>query len=158
MPDSLALRREQWPVLAEITKGCLARPIGLGDSDLIVMGDFNSTGSPGQGPKGPAIEQAELATALAPTGIRRLTSATGCTAYYDGQRRDAWKEPSEIDLVWVRDLDESLDANTEVHSGTHCAASRCQDFRSTDAYPVRDYESVSDHCPVVLDLRRADDD
>ena len=158
MPDSMPLRREQWPVLAEIAQGCLGRSPGAGDSDLIVVGDFNTTGPPGHGALGPAFEQSELAKVFAPASVRRLTSATGCTAYYDGQRRDAWKEPSEIDLVWVRGLDESLDANAEVHSGTHCAASRCEDFRSTDAYPVRDYESVSDHCPVVLDLRRADDD
>ncbi|KIG18624.1 hypothetical protein DB30_00309 [Enhygromyxa salina] len=158
MPDSQPLRREQWPVLAEIADGCLQRSPGAGDRDLIVLGDFNSTGTPGQGARGPALEQGELAQQLAPIDVRRLSSATGCSAYYDGQRRDAWKEPSEIDLVWVRGLEESLDANSEVHAGTHCAASRCQDFRSTDAYPVRDYEFVSDHCPVVLDLRRADDD
>ena len=76
----------------------------------------------------------------------------------DGRRRDAWKEPSEIDLVWTRDLAESLAAEAQVHSGTHCAAKRCRDFRSTEAYPLRDYEFVSDHCPVILDLTRADDD
>jgi endonuclease/exonuclease/phosphatase family metal-dependent hydrolase len=159
MPDSVALRRDaQWPVLADIADGCLTRTAGAGDRDLIVVGDFNTTGPPGQGPLGPALEQGELAKVLGPASLRRLTSATGCTAYYDGQRRDAWKEPSEIDLMWVRGLEESLDASAEVHSGTHCAASSCEDFRSTDAYPVRDYESVSDHCPVVLDLHRADDD
>jgi hypothetical protein len=90
--------------------------------------------------------------------LRRLHNASGCTAYYDGQRRDAWQEPSEIDLVWARDLAESIHPDTQVRSGTHCAEERCRDFRSTDAYPVRDYELVSDHCPVVLDLSRADDD
>jgi hypothetical protein len=112
----------------------------------------------GAGERGPAIEQAELAEVLAVAGLRRLQNTSGCTAYYDGQRRDAWQEPSEIDLVWARDLAESIVATTEVHSGTHCAEERCRDFRSTDAYPVRDYEFVSDHCPVVLDLVRADDD
>jgi endonuclease/exonuclease/phosphatase family metal-dependent hydrolase len=158
MPDGLELRREQWPKLAEVAAGTLARGPRAHDEDLLILGDFNSTGPPGSGPGGPALEQRELAGVLAQTKLRRLSSATGCTAYYDGERRDAWKEPSEIDLVWARGLTESLDADARVYSGTHCAAERCRDFRSTDAYPLRDYEFVSDHCPVVLDLTRADDD
>ena len=150
MPDSLALRREQWPRLLEIAAAMRER-----DSDLLIVGDFNSTGPPGGKP---ALEHRELDLALAPAGLRRLACATGCTAYYDGQRRDSWKEPSEIDLMWVRDMAESLTQDAKVHAGTHCAKSRCRDFRSTDAYPVRDYEKVSDHCPVIVDLVRADDD
>ncbi|PRQ02848.1 Endonuclease/Exonuclease/phosphatase family protein [Enhygromyxa salina] len=153
MPDSVEVRRKQWPKLVDIAADTQTR-----DGDLIVVGDFNTTGPPGGGRRGPAIEQLELSEALAPAGLRRLTNATGCTAYYDGRRRDAWKEPSEIDLVWVRELDESLDVDAQVHSGTHCASERCGDFRSTEAYPLHDYESVSDHCPVVVDLRRTDDD
>lgn len=151
MPDGLELRRKQWPMLVEIADGFAQQ----GDRDMLIVGDFNTTGPPGGGPP---VEQRELAGVLAGVGLARLPSATGCTAYYDGQRRDAWKEPSEIDLVWVRDLHESLDRDAQVVSGTHCAASRCRAFRSTEAYPVRDFAAVSDHCPVVLDLVRADDD
>lgn len=159
MSDGLELRREQqWPALAELASSLIDATPGSKDRDLMILGDFNTTGPPGAGARGPALEQRELAEVLAAAQLRRLTNATGCTAYYDGQRRDAWKEPSEIDLVWVRDLAESLAAEAQVHSGTHCAAERCADFRSTDAYPLRDYESVSDHCPVVVDLTRADDD
>ena len=157
MPNGIDLRREQWPMLAALADELAQRP-GATDPDLVIMGDFNTTGPEGAGARGPALEQAELAEVLDVTGLRRLRNAGGCTAYYDGQRRDAWKEPSEIDLVWTRDLAESLESTTEVHSGTHCAEERCRDFRSTEAYPVRDFESVSDHCPVVLDLARADDD
>jgi endonuclease/exonuclease/phosphatase family metal-dependent hydrolase len=150
MPDALELRRGQWPHLVEIAAATAER-----DRDLLIVGDFNSTGPPGGKPE---IEHRELDLALGPAGLRRLPCATGCTAYYDGQRRDSWKEPSEIDLMWARDLAESLTQDAKVHSWTHCAASRCRDFRSSDAYPVRDYEMVSDHCPVIVDLVRADDD
>ena len=160
MPDGVELRRQQWPMLAELA-GTLTEgepQIAAADTDLIVLGDFNSTGPREAGRGGPAIEQAEAAEVLAEAGLRRLTNETGCTAYYDGQRRDAWKEPSEIDLVWARALDESLAADAQVHSGTHCASERCADVRSTEAYPLHDYAMVSDHCPVVVDLARADDD
>lgn len=158
MPDAQDLRREQWPVLVEIIEGLGRRGPGTGDRDLVILGDFNTTGPVGAGTRGPALEQAELADVLAEVELRRLSNASGCTAYYDGRRRDAWKEPSEIDLVWVRALDESLGVDAQVVSGTHCASERCRDFRSTKAYPVADFESVSDHCPIVLDLVRADDD
>jgi len=159
MPVAIDVRREQWPLLLELAEATSrGASAGAGDRDLLIVGDFNTTGPPGSWSRGPAIEQGELAEFFAPAGIRRLRNATGCTAYYDGRRRDAWKEASEIDLVWVRDLAESIAPDAVVHSGSHCAASRCADFRSTDAYPVRDYVSVSDHCPVVVDLAWADDD
>ena len=156
MPEGYPLRRRQWPTLAAIADALVSAPSpGQGDHDMVLLGDFNTTGPRGGDPR---AEQRELAELLAPVGLRRLTSATGCTAYYEGARRDAWKQPSEIDLVWVRDLREAVAADAQVHSGTHCAASSCREFRSTDAYPVRDFQRVSDHCPVVLDLARGDDD
>ena len=154
MPDGLELRREQWPTLAKLADGARETE-HYADEDLLILGDFNTTGPPGGGPP---QEQAELAKILAPSGLRRLSNSTGCTCYYDGERRDAWKEASEIDLVWARGFAESLTEDAAVRSGTHCAAKGCQDFRSTRAYPLRDYASVSDHCPVIVDLERADDD
>lgn len=160
MPSGIEIRREQWPLLAEIAEQApRGDSPGAGDRDLMIVGDFNTTGPATVPAKaGPAIEQHELGKILGPVGLRRLSNATGCSAYWDGRRRDAWKVSSEIDLVWIRELKESLAADAEVHSGTHCAASRCEEFRSTEAYPVRDYKSISDHCPVVVDLVRADDD
>jgi endonuclease/exonuclease/phosphatase family metal-dependent hydrolase len=156
MPAGFEQREQQWRSLLAIAEATSLGPTGgQGDRDLVIVGDFNSTGPVGSNP---ADEHRRLDQALAPAGLRRLVSATGCTAYYDGRRRDAWQQPSEIDLVWVRELHESLAVDAVVHSGTHCAASACREFRSTEAYPVRDYRHVSDHCPVVVDLARADDD
>lgn len=158
MPDGVELRRQQWPMLVELAGELTEGETPAPDTDLLVVGDFNSTGPRAAGRDGPAIEQAEAAGILASAGLRRLTNHTGCTAYYDGKRRDAWKEPSEIDLVWARGLAESLTPDATVYSGTHCAAHRCNDVRSTEAYPLHDYAFVSDHCPVIVDLTRADDD
>lgn len=153
MPDGVEQRREQWPMLAALAQSLpAATPGGAEDTDLIVLGDFNSTGPRSAGREGPSVEQAELAEVLAPAGLRRLSNATGCSAYYDGARRDAWKEPSEIDLVWARGLGDWLADDAQVYSGTHCAARACEDARSTEAYPLRDYVFVSDHCPVIVDL------
>lgn len=157
MSDGIDQRRQQWPELVAIAEMTAQRELGPdpADIDFLIVGDFNSTGPTGGSW---ADEQRDLTTALAPAGLRRIPSRDGCTAYYDGRRRDAWKEPSEIDLMWVRGLDESLDGATQLRSATHCAHRSCQPFRSSDAYPELDYERLSDHCPVVLDLTRADDD
>ncbi len=145
MPDGHALRTRQWPLLVQLTEAFAER-----DPDAIILGDFNTTGLPGATT---ADEHAELDRVLGAAGLRRMPNPGGCSAYWDGRRRDAWKEPSEIDLIWVRGLKRNLGVGAQVHSGTHCAAHRCENFRSTEAYPVADYESVSDHCPVILDLR-----
>ncbi len=155
MPEGIEMRRRQWPQLVELAQRAEVGELGFIDEDLVIVGDFNSTGPP-MGSW--ADEQRELAAALEPAELRRIPCADGCTAYYDGRRRDAWKEPSEIDLVWVRGLAESLDADARVRAGTHCGNHRCEPFRSTEAYPEPTFEQISDHCPVVLDLTRADDD
>lgn len=153
MSRGIEERREQWPMLAAIAERLpAATPDAAPDRDLLVLGDFNTTGCADG--KGPAGEQAELATVLAPAGLRRLPNATGCSAYYEGGRRDAWKEPSEIDLIWVRGLEGWLAPEPQVFSGTMCAALACTQARSTEPYPLRDYAFVSDHCPLILDLDR----
>ena len=150
MASGYAQRQEQWPILAEIVRDLRRR-----DGDVIVLGDFNATGPEGQVA---AVEVAALGAALGAAGLRQVPSAGGCSAYWDGPRRDAWKEPSLLDLVWVADLEEAVDAGAEALALAHCARHHCAAFRSTDAYPDPDFAAISDHCPVVLDLRAGADD
>lgn len=143
MSDGYTLRRKQWPLLADLTRDLLRR-----DPDLILLGDFNTTGPAGAGTD---EELAALTDTLAPLGLRRVPPAIPCSAYWDGARRDAWKEASTLDLVWVAGLPQlAPDARTQpLH---HCARHLCQPFRSTPAYPEPDFTDLSDHCPVALDL------
>lgn len=150
-PDGLALRREQWPRLAKVLAGFTRE----GDADLVVLGDFNTTG-PKDG--SPDQELGELDAALSAASLRRLPNPAGCSAYWDGRRRDAWQEPSLLDLAWVGGLAESSAAAASVTVLGPCARYGCDAFRSTDAYPDLDYERVSDHCPIVVDLAAGRDD
>jgi endonuclease/exonuclease/phosphatase family metal-dependent hydrolase len=150
MADGLELRREQWRILAEI-----AGP-RKGETDLVVLGDFNSTGPAGGTPE---EELRELDAALHGTGLRRVPNEFGCSAYWDGSHRDSWKEASQLDLVFVADLRETDAAAAMARPLAHCGRHRCRPFRSSDAYPDLDFERTSDHCPLVLDLvPGADDD
>lgn len=150
MSDGYSLRTQQWALLAELARDLLRR-----DPDLVVLGDFNATGPAGGTPQ---AELAALEAILGPIGLRRLAASEPCSAYWDGARRDAWKEPSLLDLVWVAGLHEGLDAAAQVRPLHHCARHHCQSFRSTDAYPEPDFADLSDHCPVVLDLAPGRDD
>ncbi|WAS92872.1 endonuclease/exonuclease/phosphatase family protein [Nannocystis punicea] len=148
--EGYALRRSQWEVLAEIVE-----EIARDDDDVIVLGDFNATG-PSRGM--PDEELQALDARLGKVGLQRVVNSSGCSAYWDGARRDAWHEPSLLDLVWVRGL---LAAEvTKVHAEPllHCARHACRPFRSTPTHPERDYADLSDHCPVIVDFERTPDD
>jgi len=149
MPGGYGEREEQWRRLVEIVRRIPTREPGRADADVVIAGDFNTTGREG----GTRDEElAALAAALAPVGLRRVTPEHGCTAYWDGPTRDAWKEPSDLDHVWVAGLHDAVPAAQLARAAGPCAAFRCDRFRSTPAYPQPDYERVSDHCPVVVDL------
>lgn len=142
--DGYGLRRRQWPALAELARDLLRR-----DPDLVVLGDFNATGPAGGAP---ADELAELERMLGPLGLRRVPPEEPCSAYWDGARRDAWQEPSLLDLVWVAGMADALGPADRARSLHHCARHACRAFRSTDAYPEPDFADLSDHCPVAVDL------
>lgn len=147
--NGFEIRQTQWNELAAIL-AALPQQEGPGqnDQDMVVLGDFNATG-PSQGSAADELEQMQLI--LARQGLSHVENKEGCSVYWDGQRRDAWKEPSLLDMIWVAGfVHESL---SPAYAFGHCARYRCQAFRSTEAYPELDYEAVSDHCPVVVDLQ-----
>ena len=148
--DGHALRMEQWSRLAGI-----ARELLRSDPDLLILGDFNVTRPVGGSPE---AELTALGAILEPLGLRRLAPTEPCSAYWDGARRDAWQEPSLLDLVWVASLHEGLGPQDGVRPLHHCARHHCRPFRSTQAHPEPDYADLSDHCPVVLDLAPGRDD
>ncbi len=143
-PEGYAVRPKQWTALRQIV--ATLRP---DDNDVLILGDFNVTG-----PKGgtPHQELAALDLELARGQLRRVANPAGCTAYWDGVRRDAWKEPSELDLIVVRGLNLWVNEDSVALPATHCARHTCDVFRSTEAYPVPSFSDISDHCPVILDL------
>jgi len=150
--DGHDVRREQWPRLVQAV---LAQQSTTPDDDVLVLGDFNVAG----GPEVTAAQELDaLALALAPAGLSPWETVGGCTAYWDGPRRDAWLEPSRLDLVWSAGLAEVPPGDRRSWPGTHCARHHCRPFAATEHHPDPDLHGISDHCPVVIDLPRADDD
>ncbi|MCA9707718.1 MAG: endonuclease/exonuclease/phosphatase family protein [Myxococcales bacterium] len=146
------VRRQQWPQLAAVVAE--RRADGpAGEDDVLVLGDFNAAG-------GPQItadeERAALATALAPAGLQPWDIVHGCTAYWEGRRRDSFWEPSRIDLVFGGDLHEV--SRREAWPGAHCVRHACGPIEATEHHPEPDLHHMSDHCPIVVDLPAVDDD
>ncbi|MFO0636016.1 MAG: endonuclease/exonuclease/phosphatase family protein [Nannocystaceae bacterium] len=146
-PEGLARRRVQWAALAH-TIASLRTAAPPGEA-MVVIGDFNATGDETL----PAVdERAALAAVLAPLQLRPLQPAQGCSAYWDGVRRDAWLEPTLLDFAFVGGWRD--DAVSLAATGA-CARHACAPLRSTDAYPDADLAGTSDHCPILLRVHRA---
>jgi endonuclease/exonuclease/phosphatase family metal-dependent hydrolase len=144
-PDGLPIRRMQWAALVDLLARITLHP----DRDVIVVGDFNTTG---KGDVSAADERDELAAVLAVLDVRPVTIDGGCSAYWDGQRRDAWLEPALLDLVFVRGFD---GAELRARTLGACRTHACAPLRSTAAHPDPDIAASSDHCPLLLEIDAA---
>ena len=150
MPAGHAMRRLQWTLLADVIARLPSVGPGAGDHDVLLMGDFNATGPEDGGDA--ASERAELAAVLGAVGLHALDIAGGCSAYWDGERRDAWLEPTLLDLAFVGGP-AFADAEHVVATPLGaCAKERCAPLRSTPAYPAAEIIGMSDHCPVLVEL------
>jgi len=149
-PEGLDDRRRQWSALA-----LLVQRLSATDEDVLVLGDFNVTGGADRNAERELVEAEQV---LGATGLARIPTHGGCSAYWDGTRRDRWQEPSLLDLMWTRALAEALHSGSVTTPASHCARHGCQPFGSTDTYPELDFVRGSDHCPVVLDLLHGTDD
>jgi len=148
------VRREQWSLLEkEVTSRRAEGPVL--ENDVIVVGDFNVAGGP---QTSSSEERALLEASLDRAGLTPWEIVSGCTAYWDGSRRDTWWEPSRLDLVWSAGMDEVPGDARRAWPGTHCALHRCATFSASEDHPEPDYHGISDHCPVVIDLPRHDDE
>lgn len=140
--DGAPIRRLQWLALVDLVSQLLASE---GGGDLVVMGDFNTAGVAGV-----ATDEREMLTSvLAGLGLRAIETPPGCTAYWDGARRDAWLEPSTLDLVFVAGF---ADASISARAQGACAVHRCAPIRSSEDHPDPALHATSDHCPILLEI------
>ncbi len=147
-PSGLATRRLQWAALADLVLRLPLSGPGIGDRDIVIVGDFNTTGAGDLDAQG---EREALAAVLATAGVRPIEPSGGCSAYWDGVRRDGWLEPSLLDLVFVGGLH---DLTIETEALGACRRHRCKPVRSTAAHPDPDIVGSSDHCPVRVRFSR----
>jgi endonuclease/exonuclease/phosphatase family metal-dependent hydrolase len=119
------------------------------NENVVVMGDFNTTGSPEGGLE---EELAAIDSALGAAQLRRVANPAGCSEYWEGLGdRDGVQLPSLLDHIFVRGLS-SLDANTGVEAWLHCKRFECTEMVSEPGAEDGTFWDVSDHCPLTLDF------
>ncbi len=151
-PSGYDTRIEQYRALAAWVERKIATS---GDDDVVVQGDFNTTGSGG----GTVDEELARADAiLGGAGLRRVPNQRGCSEYWEGPgRRDGVQVPSLLDQVYVSGLEE-LDEAVPLLSWLHCAREGCRPFVSLPSHEDGTFWDVSDHCPLTFEVRDVDID
>ncbi len=150
-------RLRQYRALASWVRGWLEE---VDDCDVIVQGDFNTTGPSGEGlgdwKERLAAELAEADRILGEAGLRRLPNASGCSEYWEGPGdRDGVQQPSELDQVYLGGMEE-LDGSVPLAAWLHCARYGCSPFVSRPGEEDGTFWDVSDHCPLTFEIRNVD--
>ena len=115
------------------------------DGDLIVLGDFNTMGAGDRMGAAEEIEALKRVIAGEGPGFRLLEPRLGCTEYYMG-------ECGQLDHVLVTaTMEEAQNAQASI-SG-YCAELGGVPFGARE--PAA-YERLSDHCPLVVDVKAED--
>ncbi len=148
--EGYGVRLRQYRALAHWISGAIRR---WDDADVVLHGDFNTTGPPG----GRTVEELrEADRILGGAGLRRIPNATGCTEYWEGPgRRDGLQVPSLLDQVYVSGLEER-DGSVPLQSWLHCARYGCRPFLSIAGHEDGTFWDVSDHCPLTFEVRDRD--
>ena len=148
--DGFADRRRQNRALAAWVDRWVEE---AGTPNLIVVGDFNSTGTAAGGENG---ELQSMDAILGRSGLHRLPNATGCSEYWEGGGEpDGVQVASLLDHVYLRGF--SPDAVTApLRSWLHCARFGCSDLVSRLGEEDGTFWDVSDHCPLTFELRASE--
>jgi hypothetical protein len=122
-----------------------------GDPDVVVLGDFNTMGGEGLGPRD---ELYTVDSIVGEVGLGRVENATGCSQYWEGPGRpDGVFRSSLLDLVYVRGMDVAGPAR----SWLHCERRQCAELVSRAGEEDGTFFDVSDHCPVTFEVRTGEE-
>lgn len=114
------------------------------NSNLILLGDFNSTG---YNIKDTDYERFE--SFISDSGLRTMSENIGCTNYWTGTLGGEEHQSSILDHIVVQD--KNVSSVDSVRVAAHCARTECRP--ATPADLGLSYQSVSDHCPVQVSFK-----
>ena len=149
-PRNFGDRRRQNRALADWIKGWVEE---VDDPDVVVLGDFNTTGSPRGGFEG---ELQSMDSILGSAGLQRLPNVTGCSSYWEGGGDpDGVQHPSLLDHVFLSGFGDDAVARP-LEAWLHCARFECSELVSRPGAEDGTFWDVSDHCPLTFELRDRD--
>jgi len=115
------------------------------DKDLVVIGDFNTMGC--SSPYISASEEIQLLDEeISDNGFRRITISPECTEYYKGKA-------GVLDHIVVSLAMEECNLHATIHG--YCKMLDCDNI--TTNTPIA-YKRLSDHCPIIWDVKNEDMD
>jgi endonuclease/exonuclease/phosphatase family metal-dependent hydrolase len=109
--------------------------------DLILLGDFNTTGYNIKNE-----DYVQFEEFLSEGNLRTMSENVGCTSYWEGTDGGAEQESSILDHIVLQNKNAALVQDVIV--GSHCAKMACRP--ATIAELGVTYQAVSDHCPVQV--------
>jgi endonuclease/exonuclease/phosphatase family metal-dependent hydrolase len=146
-PQNFADRRRQNRALASWIEDRIAE---IGDRDVILLGDFNTMGSPRGGIEG---ELQSVDAILGRVGLERLENLLGCTSYWEGEgERDGVQVPTLLDHVFIGGFGPKA-LTTPLEAWLHCARWQCSELVSRPGEEDGTFWDVSDHCPLTFEIR-----
>jgi endonuclease/exonuclease/phosphatase family metal-dependent hydrolase len=134
-PEKMKRRREQW----EKALAIVARERAAGRPAIAILGDTNSTGFL----EDRGRERTFIEGRVKAAGLVLATGKVECSEYWRPDGDGPWL-PSMLDHVVVS-KEFPVAARARVHG--YCVQAGCVPFRA----PPRDYQRVSDHCPVSVE-------
>lgn len=132
-----AQRWEQYLKLMNLSKH-------YANKNLILLGDFNSTG---YNIKDEDFQRFE--DFINQSKMRTMTESLGCTNYWTGTAGGNKFQSSILDHIVIQD--KNVSSVEEVKVGSHCAKMDCRP--ATPEELGTSFESVSDHCPVQVTFK-----
>lgn len=132
-----AQRWEQYLKLMNLSKR-------YADKNLILLGDFNSTG---YNIKDEDFQRFE--DFIDQSKMRTMTESLGCTNYWTGTAGGNEFQSSILDHIVIQD--KNVSSVEEVKVGSHCAKMDCRPATPEELGPS--FEAVSDHCPVQVSFK-----
>lgn len=129
--------RQRWQQYAKLE----ALSKKYADQNLILLGDFNTTG---YNIKNEDFEKFE--DFMNESSLRTTTENISCTSYWQGTLGGEEYQPSILDHIVVQD--KNMRSIESVKLGAHCARMNCRPATPKDLGVS--FQSVSDHCPLQV--------
>ena len=128
------------PAIAELRRG-------RREDDVVVLGDFNTMGCSSCAPTISALEElAALDARVRGLGLARVPSDVACSEYYRGGG-------VLLDHALVTQTTSELARGARLEVAGPCAEQGCRLGRGVAPAAL---EQLSDHCPIVVELRNQD--
>lgn len=139
--DALNKRFAQYKIIESFVKELIAK----GHKNIVMVGDFNTTGYSTR-----TQDYNKFTAMVRAAGLTDLSANVGCTAYWWGGTDDGIEDPSVLDHLLVTPaFMKNAQARAQVHA--HCAKVSCRSASPRDLGET--YEGVSDHCPQTARIR-----